>query len=260
MARLVIFDEAVRGVDLPPHPVILGRSRKADIPIHDHLLSRKHCTIVPERGGLHLVDLKSSNGTFLNGNRIERARVKSEDVIEIGNTIIVLLESATWRRGKNLPRLRNPAKAKELIQTLRKRGALVGAGKAEGGEGKAPYARAGRQAGLRQKRVLTPSEAAFVGWAEGEFLKRPVARALLREYLEHQVVATLVRNSKGLRDVISAALEKLLVPEAFGADPGALGARIDDVLRELASRTEDGAEGRASGGDGAPPPPERGGS
>ena len=128
MARLVIFDEAVRGVDLPPHPVILGRSRKADIPIHDHLLSRKHCTIVPDRAGLHLVDLKSSNGTFLNGNRIERVKVKSEDVIEIGNTVMVLLESATWRRGKNLPRLRNPAKAKELIQTLRKRGALAEAG------------------------------------------------------------------------------------------------------------------------------------
>jgi FHA domain len=253
MARLVIFDEAVRGVDLPPHPVILGRSRKADIPIHDHLLSRKHCTIVPDRAGLHLVDLKSSNGTFLNGNRIERVKVKSEDVIEIGNTVMVLLESATWKRGKNLPRLRNPAKAKELIQTLRKRGALAEAEKISLKEGKGSP-RAERQAGLRQKSVLTASEAAFVGWAEAEFLSRPSSRLLLKKYLEHQIVTTLVRNSRGLRDLISEALERVLTPEAFGDGPGALEARIDDVLRELAARPKGSND---AGGGGSSPPPGR---
>jgi pSer/pThr/pTyr-binding forkhead associated (FHA) protein len=249
MARLVIFDEAVRGVDLPPHPVILGRSRKADIPIHDHLLSRKHCTIVPDPGGLHLVDLKSSNGTFLNGKRVERVRIKSEDVIEIGNTVIVLLESATWRRGKNLPRLRNPGKAKKLIQTLNKRGALARAEKVAPAKGKAPATRGERQAGLRQKRALTASEAAFVSWAETEFLKHPAARELIKEYLEHQIVATLVRNSTALRDLISAALEKVLVAGALVDDPRALEERIDDVVRHVASRGM--LEAGPGSGDGA---------
>jgi hypothetical protein len=188
--------------------------------------------------------LKSSNGTFLNGKRVERVRIKSEDVIEIGNTVIVLLESATWRRGKNLPRLRNPRKAKKLIQTLNKRGALARTEKVA-----PPATRGERQARLRQKRALTASEAAFVSWAETEFLKHPAARELIKEYLEHQIVATLVRNSTALRDLISAALEKVLVAGALVDDPRALEERIDDVVRHVASRGM--LEAGPGSGDGA---------
>ena len=82
MARLVIFDETVRGLDLPKHPVILGRSQKVDVPIHDPILSRKHCSIVPAGSGLCLIDLNSSNGTYLNGQPIERSELKFDDIIE----------------------------------------------------------------------------------------------------------------------------------------------------------------------------------
>ena len=63
MARLIIFDDTVRGVDLPDRAVIVGRSLKVDIPIHDRLLSRKHCTLVPEGKGYRFLDLKSANGS-----------------------------------------------------------------------------------------------------------------------------------------------------------------------------------------------------
>ena len=51
MARLVIFDDRMRGLDLPEHAVVIGRSRKVDVPISDGILSRKHCSILPVDGG-----------------------------------------------------------------------------------------------------------------------------------------------------------------------------------------------------------------
>src|SRR2546422_6154269 len=102
MARLVIFDDRVRGMELPGRPVLIGRSRKNDLPINDGLLSRKHCSVVPMGTGYRLMDLKSSNGTYLNGKRIEKVDLHVDDIIEIGHTVIVFLEDGVWSRGEGL--------------------------------------------------------------------------------------------------------------------------------------------------------------
>lgn len=120
MARLMIFDEFMRGVDLPGHAIIIGRSKRVDLPIRDRILSRKHCSIVPMDSGFSIVDLKSQNGTFVNGGRIDKADLEYDDVIEIGETVIVILDTDTWNRGEGLTRLRNPVKAQELIQKINK--------------------------------------------------------------------------------------------------------------------------------------------
>jgi pSer/pThr/pTyr-binding forkhead associated (FHA) protein len=127
MARLVIFDDCVRGVDLPGHAVIIGRSRRVDVPIRDGLLSRKHCSIVPVDSGFRLIDLKSANGTFVNGIRVEKEDLHYDDIIELGNTVVVLLDTETWSRGEGLTRLRNPLKAQELIQRLNRKAPRSGA-------------------------------------------------------------------------------------------------------------------------------------
>jgi pSer/pThr/pTyr-binding forkhead associated (FHA) protein len=118
MARLVIFDDRMRGIDLPEHAVVIGRSKKVDVPISDGILSRKHCSIVPMDSGFRLLDLKSQNGTFVNGERVEKTDLEFDDVIEIGNTVLVLLDTETWDRGEGLTGLRNPVKAQELIQRI----------------------------------------------------------------------------------------------------------------------------------------------
>jgi len=51
MARLMIFDDCVRGLDLPEHAIIVGRSKRVDVPIRDRILSRKHCSIIPMESG-----------------------------------------------------------------------------------------------------------------------------------------------------------------------------------------------------------------
>ena len=64
--------------------VTFGRSSEADIPIPDTKVSRIHAEIRPWDGDYAIKDLKSRNGTFVNGVRIDVAVLKAGDVIRIG--------------------------------------------------------------------------------------------------------------------------------------------------------------------------------
>jgi len=233
MARLVIFDETVRGVDLSNRPVILGRSRSVDIPIHDRLLSRKHCSIVPTKSGFQVIDLKSSNGTFLNGTKIEKQELKFEDIVEIGNTVMTILDTDTWKRGRGLPRLRHPSKAKALIQAIKKR-EVVGEGGVAGKDSRR------KGISLRQRKVLTPAEREFLDWAREEWTRQPVARELLQAYATHQVVSLIVRHSPEIAERLSAIVEKVLVKGAHEGTADGLREAVRKAVEEvLAAATEE---------------------
>ncbi|MHC4393426.1 MAG: FHA domain-containing protein, partial [Planctomycetota bacterium] len=69
--------------------LVLGRSQKADISLDDKLLSRKHIQISLQGGAALLEDLNSSNGTYLNGERVGREmRLSNKDRIKIGNHVL----------------------------------------------------------------------------------------------------------------------------------------------------------------------------
>ncbi len=69
--------------------VSLGRSSE-DVPLNDNAISRHHAELVPENGHWMLVDLRSANGTFVNGLRIEHpTMMKHGDQIRIGGTLLV---------------------------------------------------------------------------------------------------------------------------------------------------------------------------
>jgi hypothetical protein len=246
MARIVIFDEAMRGIDLPREAVILGRSRKADIPIRDSLLSRKHCTIVPHGSGLRLVDLESSNGTFLNGSRVAKSDLKSEDIIEIGNTVIVLLhEDAVPKWSEGPSRLRNPAKARELIETLKKHGIVPGNG-ASSPRSPGEKLRFRRKVRGKAKRKLGKAEAAFVASAKQGLLDDPAVRELFRAYLEKQLVTLLARGSSRVRRSLRSALERVLAKGGLEGGIEVLRARIGEALDEVlgpVARADPAAEG-----------------
>jgi pSer/pThr/pTyr-binding forkhead associated (FHA) protein len=61
-------------------PVTIGRSPECDIHINDPGLSRIHARLVPGEDGVHIEDLNSTNGSFLNDRRVikERARMGDE--------------------------------------------------------------------------------------------------------------------------------------------------------------------------------------
>jgi len=68
---------------------VLGRSRQSDVYVPDTNVSRRHAEVHRQDGEFWLVDLGSTNGTQLNGERIERARLQDGDRITIGSTEIV---------------------------------------------------------------------------------------------------------------------------------------------------------------------------
>jgi len=67
----------------------LGRDHSNRVQLHDTEVSRQHAEIRHEEDGFVLVDLGSSNGTFVNGRRIERHRLASGDHLQLGRTLIL---------------------------------------------------------------------------------------------------------------------------------------------------------------------------
>ena len=65
---------------------IFGRE-KADIIVSDAEVSATHCQIQCIDDAYHLFDMNSSNGTYVNGQRIVKAKLKEGDTIEMGKTI-----------------------------------------------------------------------------------------------------------------------------------------------------------------------------
>ena len=63
----------------------IGRDQENDWQIDDLNVSRIHAEIVQNSsGGYEIVDLKSTNGTFLNGSKIKRETLKTGDIISVG--------------------------------------------------------------------------------------------------------------------------------------------------------------------------------
>jgi FhaA, N-terminal domain/FHA domain len=74
---------------------VLGRSRSCDIRIPDVNVSRRHAELRQEGATYWIVDLDSTNGTIVNGERVERERLQDGDTVTLGSTDIVF--------GKSLP-------------------------------------------------------------------------------------------------------------------------------------------------------------
>ena len=72
---------------------IVGRGRGVcELSIEDDQLSRQHFALIYENETLKIQDLQSTNGTLVNGIRLEKPRaLKSGDVIEAGNSRIIVL-------------------------------------------------------------------------------------------------------------------------------------------------------------------------
>ena len=72
-----------------PAGVTLGRSRQCDVTVDDPNVSRTHAEVRPRGGSWVLSDLGSTNGSRLNGQRVEGTEVlKPGDEIELGTTVL----------------------------------------------------------------------------------------------------------------------------------------------------------------------------
>lgn len=63
----------------------LGRATRADFIVDASLVSRLHCRLTARPdGALEVEDLESTNGTFVNGKKVDRAELKDGDELGIG--------------------------------------------------------------------------------------------------------------------------------------------------------------------------------
>jgi FHA domain-containing protein len=70
-------------------PLVIGRSREADITVEDANVSRRHAEIRRDDGAYWIVDLGSTNGVELNGRKVDRAKLSHEDTVVVGRTDLV---------------------------------------------------------------------------------------------------------------------------------------------------------------------------
>ncbi len=64
---------------------VVGRAPDASIHLDDAGVSRRHARLTPTLSGRHFIeDLDSSNGTFVRGQRVERAWLQDGDMIQLG--------------------------------------------------------------------------------------------------------------------------------------------------------------------------------
>jgi pSer/pThr/pTyr-binding forkhead associated (FHA) protein len=62
----------------------VGRAPRADFIVDAALVSRLHCRLTATDAGLEVVDLKSTNGTFVNDKRVHKATLAAGDRLRVG--------------------------------------------------------------------------------------------------------------------------------------------------------------------------------
>ncbi|MBN1530142.1 MAG: trypsin-like peptidase domain-containing protein [Thermoleophilaceae bacterium] len=90
--RLTVRSGEARGasVTVVGGRIVIGRADDCDITVPDGKVSRHHAALEPGADGrVSLVDLGSSNGTFLDGRRVESAEIDGQAQIQVGDTVLV---------------------------------------------------------------------------------------------------------------------------------------------------------------------------
>ena len=73
--------------------IIVGRSSELDMVLVEDMVSRKHAKIQLQADGIWIEDLASTNGTFVNGEKIKRAKLKEGDRVLFGTSILKVIAS-----------------------------------------------------------------------------------------------------------------------------------------------------------------------
>lgn len=79
---------------IPPGSVkTVGRSPGAEFIVEAALVSRLHCQLTATADSLHIKDLGSTNGTFVNGKRVMSAELKDGDKVAVGRLELTVSRS-----------------------------------------------------------------------------------------------------------------------------------------------------------------------
>jgi len=242
---------------LRPHrEIIVGRSSELDMVLVEDMVSRKHAKITTDEKTVTIQDLGSTNGTFVNGEKIRKVELKDGDRILIGTSIVKLVfvegeatnslsETEARSRMQVTANKRPPAKSMsgsieeiplpdllQLLSTSRKSGVLVL--RTDAGVGKL-YMRKGQIyfASIDDSFNMGPRKAIFrmLSWTQGFFeLEPPDERAVLEE-LQDSTEGLLMEGMRQL-DEYRALSEKLPPLTAAVSIPRPLEPKLRDLAPE----------------------------
>ncbi|HEX9575358.1 MAG TPA: DUF4388 domain-containing protein [Myxococcales bacterium] len=174
--------------------LVIGRSSDLDMVLIEDMVSRKHAKITLQDGAITIADLGSTNGTFVNGEKVKKAQLKEGDRVLIGTSILKLVTvqrsaqpidaraaqqqlertaAAQELRGRSAVQGRLEevplVDLLQLLSTSKKTGAIV----IQGYRGGRVHLRNGRvvAAVIDADPTLPPKKALYrmVGWTQGGF-------------------------------------------------------------------------------------------
>src|SRR5262245_36828524 len=243
---------------LRPHrEIIIGRSSDLDMVLVEDMVSRKHAKITTDDKAVTIQDLGSTNGTFVNGEKVRKVELKDGDRILIGTSIIKLVfvdgeltshMTETEARSKMaVTANKKPAPGRsmsgsieeiplpdllQLLSTSKKSGVVVV--RSDAGVGKL-YLRKGQiyYASIDDSFNVPPRKAIIrmLGWTQGFFeLEPPDERAVLEE-LQESTEALLMEGMRQL-DEYNVLSDKLPPMSAGIAIPRPLEPKLRDLAPE----------------------------
>ena len=68
----------------------VGRAPRADFIVDAALVSRLHCRLTASEQHVEVVDLKSTNGTYVNGKRVTKAHLANGDTLRVGRVELIV--------------------------------------------------------------------------------------------------------------------------------------------------------------------------
>ncbi len=85
MAFRLVSPDGTQSFDLKQGvTLVVGRSPTSDIAVFDPTISRHHAEVVADDRGVRVKDLGSSNGSFVNGTRVEQGNAVADDLVTFG--------------------------------------------------------------------------------------------------------------------------------------------------------------------------------
>ena len=77
-------DEEIGTFDITSAPIMVGRDPRSDVVIKSETVSKSHLKIIPKGDQFYIVDLGSTNGTYVNGEKISETLVTPDDQVQLG--------------------------------------------------------------------------------------------------------------------------------------------------------------------------------
>ena len=89
IVRKKLDGSALERWEITDKPLTFGRGEDADVLIKDERMSRQHFVVAPKGENFVVRDLNSTNGTYVNNDRITEVVLKPNDRIRAGQTVMV---------------------------------------------------------------------------------------------------------------------------------------------------------------------------